>query len=137
MSHFKESLDTHPAPEAFDKARIAEVVDSILDCAMVCVSCADACLSEEKVSHLRRCIRLNQDCADICFTAGKVLLRQSEGDRNLVRAQLELCRLVCRICELECEKHAALHDHCRVCADTCATCEKVCEQTLVNFPTTN
>lgn len=134
MSHFKETLDTHPTPESFDKEKIAEVVEKILDCAMVCVSCADACLSESNVDQLKRCIRLDQDCADICFTAGKILLRQSEGDWSLLRAQLELCCLVCKSCEKECRLHADRHAHCRVCADACQTCADICERTLENFP---
>jgi hypothetical protein len=42
--------------------------------------CADACLGEEKVEMLRRCIRLNLDCADVCNATGRMLSRQQEPD---------------------------------------------------------
>ena len=34
--------------------------------AQVCTACADACLGEDDVGELTRCIRLDLDCADLC-----------------------------------------------------------------------
>ena len=33
-----------------------------------------------------------------------------------------------RICAEECEKHAGMHIHCKVCASTCRKCEQSCRQ---------
>ena len=30
----------------------------------------------------------------------------------------------------ECEKHAGMHEHCRICAEACRRCEQACDQLL-------
>ena len=52
-------------------------IDECFRCAATCTSCADACLGENTVQNLVRCIRLNLDCADICDTAGHVASRRT------------------------------------------------------------
>jgi hypothetical protein len=39
-----------------------------------------------------------------------------------------LCAKICRICAIECEKHAAHHNTCKVCAEACRTCASICEE---------
>jgi hypothetical protein len=78
------------------------------------------------VVDLRRCIRLNLDCAEICAATGAVLSRQTMPDTSLIRAQLAACAEACRVCAEECERHAEMHEHCRVCAECCRRCEKAC-----------
>jgi hypothetical protein len=46
--------------------KLAQAVQSLQECAVVCTVCADACLTEAMVAELRRCIRLNGNCACIC-----------------------------------------------------------------------
>ncbi len=96
-------------------------------CALTCTSCADACLAEEQVQELVRCIRLNLDCADVCNATGSVLTRQTSPDPGLARNMLEACAEACRVCAQECERHARHHEHCRVCAEACRRCEQVCQ----------
>jgi hypothetical protein len=38
---------------------------------------------------------------------------------------------VCRACGDECEQHAAMHEHCQVCAEACRHCQQACEE-LIN-----
>ena len=57
------------------------------DCATSCTICADACLAEEKLEMLRRCIRLNLDCADLCSATGRVLARQTEPDGAILQEE--------------------------------------------------
>lgn len=128
--HVKEMLDTHPWPGHVDRDALARCIEECFSCAATCTSCADACLSEEMVAELRKCIRLNLDCADICDVTGRVLTRQTEYDAPTSKAQLEACREGCRTCAEECERHAEMHDHCRICAETCRRCEQACDALL-------
>lgn len=131
MTHdVKGMLDTHPWPGNVDRAVLARCIEECFSCAATCRSCADACLSEETVADLRKCIRLNLDCADICDVTGRVLMRQTEYDAPTSKAQLESCREACGTCAEECEHHAEMHKHCRVCAEACRRCEKACEELL-------
>jgi hypothetical protein len=56
-----------------------------MECAQACTACADACLSEQNVADLAKCIRSNLDCADICDTTGRVLSRHTGYDANITR----------------------------------------------------
>jgi hypothetical protein len=131
MTHAKAMLETHPSPAGtLPTDALAEVLHHLEECAQTCSMCADACLAEDMVAELRRCIRLNLDCADICRTTASVLGRQVEPDATTVRALLEACRAACSACGTECGSHAEMHEHCRVCADACRQCEEACAQAL-------
>jgi len=77
-----------------------------------------------------KCIRLCLDCADVCIATGRVISRQTEFDASLTRSLLEACVTACRSSGDECERHAAMHEHCRVCAEACRRCEQACQQLL-------
>ncbi|EYR62400.1 hypothetical protein N866_08875 [Actinotalea ferrariae CF5-4] len=126
-------METYPASINLDRQLLARVVDAAAECAQTCTSCADACLSEEMVADLRKCIRTNLDCADICETTARVLSRHTGYDANITRAQLEACIAACRSCGDECEQHAGMHEHCRVCAESCRACEAACAELLASI----
>ena len=130
MADSREMLDAHPWPGNVDREALARCIASCFACAQTCVACADACLSEDAVSDLRKCIRLNLDCADICEASGRVLTRQTEYDAPTTKAQLESCRKVCATCAAECERHAGHHEHCRICGEECRRCERACDELL-------
>ena len=125
-----EMINTYPAEISLDRDLLARVVDTLVACSQACTACADACLSEDTVGELRKCIRTNLDCADICNTTARVLSRHTGYDANLTRVQLQACVQACRSCGDECERHAGHHEHCRVCAEACRACEKACNELL-------
>jgi hypothetical protein len=129
MTHATAMLDTYPADLGnVDKQALADCIDACFDCAQTCTACADACLSESMVAELTKCIRTNLDCADICDTTGRLLSRHTGYDANLTAATLQACLAACRACGDECERHAGMHEHCRVCAEACRRCEQACQR---------
>ena len=48
-------------------------IEACFERAQACTACADACLSEDMVAELTKCIRTCTDCADLCDTTGRVL----------------------------------------------------------------
>ena len=130
MSYAKRMLDTYPRDFNLDADLLVTAIDALSDCAQACTACADDCLSEQQVAELVKCIRLNLDCADICTATLRVLSRQTEYDANLTRPQLQACVAACTSCGDECERHAGMHEHCRVCAEACRRCEQACTQLL-------
>jgi hypothetical protein len=127
----QDMLESHPWPRNVDRQMLAECIEECYACAQACTSCADACLSEDMVADLRKCVSLNLVCADVCSVTGAVLTRQSGYDAPTSRAQLEACREACRKCAEECERHAGMHEHCRICAEACRRCEQACQALLV------
>jgi hypothetical protein len=131
MSQTAAMLDTYPKDlGGIDRQALTACIEACVQCAQVCTACADACLSEEMVGELTKCIRTNLDCADICAATGAVLSRHTGYDANITRAVLDACRLACSSCASECEAHADMHDHCRICAEACRRCEQACANLL-------
>ncbi|MCY1341836.1 putative cysteine-rich protein YhjQ [compost metagenome] len=87
-------------------ARYADCIAACNACAAAALKCAAACLEEQDVRRMARCIALDMDCAGI--------------------AQLvcEDCAEVCKWCKEECERHDA--EHCQECARACAVCMEQC-----------
>jgi hypothetical protein len=123
-------MRSYPAPINLDRGLLARVIDVAIECAQACTACADACLSEEMVADLRKCIRNDLDCADVCETTGRVLSRHTGYDANVTRALLTACVAACVACGDECEQHAGMHEHCRICAEACRACEAACGELL-------
>jgi hypothetical protein len=133
MTNAAAMLETYPKSINLDRELLARVVDAALACSQTCTACADACLSEDMVAELTKCIRTNLDCADICATTARVLSRHTGYDANITRTQLEACIQACKSCGDECEEHAGMHEHCRVCAEACRSCEQACRELLASL----
>ena len=130
MTHATEMLRASPAETGYDAEDLAACIDACFDGAQVCTACADACLAEEMVAELRSCITTDLNCADLCAATGRVLSRQAGYDAEVTRAALTACRDACRRCAEECERHADMHEHCRICADACRRCAEACDRLL-------
>lgn len=126
----QQMLDTYPKSINLDRALIAQCIEVLVDCSQACTACADACLSEDRVAELVKCVRTNLDCADICDITARILSRHTGYDANLTRAAVQACAQTCATCADECERHAQMHHHCRVCAEACRQCEEACRNLL-------
>lgn len=123
-------LDSDPSTPLLDKQLLTRCIDTCLECGQACTACADSDLGEQMVADLITCARLNLDCADICHTTARVLSRQTAHNRGLSQAIVQACVRACQVSGDECDRHADLHEHCRVCAEVCHRCQKVCEDLL-------
>jgi hypothetical protein len=134
MTHAEEMLRTYPAGfGGTDRDALARAIGQCFDCAQTCTACAGACLSEDGVANLVKCVRICLDCADICDATGRVLSRHTGYDANLTRATLQACVTACGSCADECERHAQMHEHCRVCAQACRRCEQAGQELLASL----
>src|SRR4051812_15867629 len=97
-----------------------KLIQQLNECAETCNMCFAACLNEEDVAMMARCIELDRECADICQLAASQLARDSEN----IDQYLSLCAEICEICSEECGKHD--NDHCKKCSDTCRQCAEAC-----------
>jgi hypothetical protein len=139
VSRVREMTLTHPARRRADQngklaaSSLASTMELLRLCSITCSQCADACLAEDAVFSMLRCIRTNLDCADVCQATAAILSRQTELSAALVRSQLEACVVACRVCAEECQKHGVHHEQCRLCAETCLECLEACERLLQGF----
>ena len=122
----REMMRAHPRAGRDISNPLVECIERCFSCAQTCTACADASLAEDAIEPLRRCIRLDLDCADICITTGTIASRRTETSEQVLLQLLELCANICQICAEECEEHAAHHEHCKICAAECRRCEESC-----------
>lgn len=101
-----------------------QLIDTLNECTAACNYCAHACLQEENVKKLAKCIELDLDCAGATAYAAELAARSS----GLLNKQLEVCAEICRLCAEECEMHASKMNmqHCKECAEACRRCEDAC-----------
>ncbi|WP_069386494.1 four-helix bundle copper-binding protein [Cellulosimicrobium cellulans] len=126
-------LRTYPGDVGLDPDLLTRALEALAACAQTCAACADACLAEDMVADLRRCITTDLNCADICATTLGVLSRHTGYDAAVTRGQLQACVAACGVCAAECEQHAGMHEHCRVCAEACRECEEACRALLASI----
>lgn len=98
------------------------LMDALARCAAECSHCATACLQEQDVKMLERCIKLDLDCAEICELAIGFVARGSEHAEHIIRE----CAEICHACAQECGKHSHM-EHCKRCAEACQACAEACE----------
>ena len=123
-------LDTFSRRVNVDPDVLAGAIDAMSDCAQSCNADNAADLSEPNLAEMVTCIRLCLDCADICTATAGVTSRLVDYDSGVLRPLLESCLAICRSCGDACERHAAMHAHCRACAQACRRCEQACRDLL-------
>jgi hypothetical protein len=130
MSYARQMLDTFSRTVDVAADVLAAAIDAMRDCAQACAADNAADLGEHNLADMVTCIRLCLDCTDICVAAAGVTSRLVTYDPAVLRPLLESCLAICRSCGDECERHAPMHAHCRVCAQACRRCEQACRELL-------
>jgi hypothetical protein len=97
-------------------------ISACIQCAQACEHCATSCLLEDDVKMMAECIRLDRDCANVCWTAAAFMSRDSQFTHEICR----ICTDVCDVCGAECRKHDM--EHCQACADSCEACAEECRR---------
>ncbi|GAA0854284.1 MULTISPECIES: four-helix bundle copper-binding protein [Paenibacillus] len=95
-------------------------IEECIRCMMVCNHCYNACLDEENVAMMTKCIRLDRQCADICAFAAHAMSTNSVYAREIC----SICADVCEECGTECKMHDV--KHCQECAEACFRCAEAC-----------
>lgn len=126
MDRLRRILDAHPDPASSAGEEALKCIYEAAQCALVCTTCADACLVETEDGDLTECIRLNLDCAEACWLVARLLAPAGERDRETLELGLAACIRACRACAEECDRHAEM-SHCAICAEACRACADACE----------
>lgn len=96
-----------------------ELIKVLGECVNTCNHCFSACLKEDDVKMMAKCIRLDKECAEVCSFTILVFHKSKFIDKYL-----ELCASVCEACAEECGKYP--NEHCKECAKACKECAEKC-----------
>ena len=121
-------ISLHPDVGGDLNEALAKAAKHSMYCALMCTSCADACIAEEE--DMRQCIRSCLDCADVCNATARLAVRRTGRNIEVLRAMLETCARVCESCGAECVRHSH-HGHCVLCAQICRECAEDCRKALL------
>lgn len=130
MTLSQEMLEASPVGSELPVAAVARAIDACLASQQACVSCADSDLAEDEVAELRRCAALCIACAEVCTTTMRNLSRRFASNHRVTHHLLRACVTTCSDAAEECERHAAHHRHCALCAKACRACAHACEALL-------
>ena len=100
--------------------RNEKLIQALGNCINHCNYCADACLDEDNVKMMVKCIRTDRVCAEVCSSLAQLLATEYDNVQGLV----EYCKQVCMDCANECGQHD--HQHCKDCAEACRKCAEAC-----------
>ena len=128
--HVQAIISSHPDVRGNVNPALITCIEECFGCGQTCTSCADACLGEDMVKDLKQCIRSCLDCADVCLATGTTATRRTGTNEEVIRRMLDACATACATCAQEGEKHAAMHEHCRICGEACRRCEGACRDAL-------
>lgn len=98
------------------ETKIRDLIDRLAICQAKCNYCLNACLHEEDVKMMTKCIKLDKDCAEICSLTLSLFASDSDFKNDIVK----LCIDACEKCGEECGKHD--YEHCQHCAEACRKC---------------
>ncbi len=70
---------------------------------------------------MAQCIRLNMECATLCYAAAQLMSLGSEQARSICR----ICADLCDACAEACTRHIHMK-HCQECAEACRACSEAC-----------
>ena len=124
----RKMIALHPDVHGHVNQPLSDAAHHLMYCARMCVSCADACAAEPM--DMRDCVRSCSDCADVCEATGKLAVRRTSSNEQVLRETLELCARVCDACAAVCEKYT--HEHCKLCAEMCRECAEDCRNAALS-----
>ena len=130
MSYARQMLSAYPHQSRIDAGVLAGAIDALSDCIQACTADVDADLGESDLADMVKCIRLCLHCTNVCVATLGVVSRPVEYDANVTKHLVEACVAICKSCGDECERHAEMHAHCRLCGDACRRCEQACQKLL-------
>lgn len=99
-----------------------DCITACLNCAAMCNYCAASCTWEDDIKMMSSCIRLDMECAVICYAAAQLM---SLGSDQATRICV-LCADICEACGTECAQHN--NEHCQECARYCKVCADECRR---------
>ncbi len=86
----RKMIALHPDVAGHVNQPLGDAAHHLMYCARMCLSCADACAAEKM--DMRQCIRACLDCSDICEAAGKLAVRNTGSNEQVLREALRCAR---------------------------------------------
>lgn len=112
-----------------DMMAMQRLIDAASACEQACTMCAG---SASMGMDMDRCHAMCMDCADMCNTTMRMMLRPAGMDMDSMMAMLQACMTMCLACAAECDMHKDMQV-CMMCAEACREMAKACEAMMASM----
>lgn len=110
-----------------DMTAMQRLIDAASACEQACTMCAGSMGME----GMDRCCAMCMNCADMCNTTMRMMLRPAGFDMDSMMAMLQANMVMCTACAAECEQHDI--QTCRMCAEACREMARACEAMMASM----
>jgi hypothetical protein len=105
-------------------AEMERCIQYCMDCVNMCEQTLTHCLTMGGKHASAAHMSTMMDCAEVCGTTAKLMLRSSQFHQRMC----EICAEICDACARDCERLADGDETMLECADVCRTCAESCRQ---------
>jgi len=128
MSMMADMMKTMPMAGAagMDMAMMQGCIEACSAASMAATMCADADGGE----GMGRCASMCMNTAEVADTMMRMMLRPAGYDMGVMTSMMSTCMAMGEACAAECDMHAAMSEHCRVCAAACRAMVEACSTAM-------
>ena len=127
MSVMTEMMQSMPRSErGMELDMMQECIEACSAAAMAATMCADA----DSREGMGRCASMCANLADVAGATMRMMMRPNGYELAVMQATMTACMATGAACATECREHAAMSEHCRVCATACETMVDACRRTM-------
>ena len=128
MSMMADMMKSMPMPETtgMDMPMMQGCVEACSAASMAATMCADADGGE----GMGRCGSMCMNTADVAMTMMRMMMRPTGYDMSVMSSMMTACMAMGEACAAECERHADMSEHCRICASACRAMVDACSTAM-------
>jgi len=110
-----------------DMPAMQECIEACSAAAQAAVMCADA---DAAMDGMAACAGMCNTTADVATTMMRMMMRPSGYDMAAMTAMMQATIAMGTACARECQSHAEMADHCRICAQACDAMVEKCRSMM-------
>jgi hypothetical protein len=133
MSMMADMMKSMSMPEmagmTMDMDMCMECMDACSAAAMAATMCADADAGE----GMGRCASMCMNMADVATAMMRMLMRPAGMDMAAMGPMMTACMAMGEACAAECDQHAAMSEHCRICASASRAMVDACTRMMASM----
>ncbi|PJJ70617.1 hypothetical protein CLV46_0139 [Diaminobutyricimonas aerilata] len=115
--------------QGMDMDMMQRCMETLTAAEQACVMCADG----DAEAGMAMCASMCMNCADVSSAMMRMMLRPSGFEMQSMMAMMQATMTMMTACAEECEKHADMHEHCKLCAQACRTAAEAMDDMMASM----
>lgn len=125
-----DMMKSMPMPTTgMDMTAMQPCIEACSAAAMAATMCADADGGE----GMGRCASMCASTCDVATTTMRMMMRPAGYDMGVMTSMITACMEMGEACAAECDMHAEMSEHCRICAAACRAMVEACRTAMASM----